>query len=171
MGPMVGPSQSSTDEPLIEPPCAVFRRFLKQQGLKFTTERAKILNTVLSKSSVFEADQLLTEMRQAGHRVSRPTIYRTLKHLRHANIIRQVLIDAKQSHYQLSIGRDPQSYLVCIETNEIFEVAAPQIDELTRKICHDHGFERVSHRLIIYGVSPKAQAAELDESGEDDAPD
>ena len=73
---MADPAQKSSDEPLIEPACAVFRRFLKQQGLKFTSERAKILNAVLSKSSVFEADQLLTEMRDVGYRVSRPTIYR-----------------------------------------------------------------------------------------------
>ncbi len=165
---MADPARKSTGEPLIDPACAVFRRFLKQQGLKFTSERAKILNTVLSKSSVFEADQLLTEMREAGHRVSRPTIYRTLKHLRHANIIRQVLIDAKQSHYQLSIGQDPQSYLVCIDTNEIFAVSAPEIDKFTRKICSDHGFEPVSHRLIMYGISPKAQAAEDDKSRGDE---
>ena len=165
---MADPAQKSSDEPLIEPACAGFRRFLKQQGLKFTSERAKILNAVLSKSSVFEADQLLTEMRDVGHRVSRPTIYRTLKHLRHANTIRQVLIDAKQSHYQLSIGQDPQSYLVCIDTNEIFAVAAPEIDEFTRKICSDHCFEPVSHRLIMYGVSPKSQAAVDDESSGDE---
>src|SRR5437868_1750242 len=90
---------SPADEPLIQPLCSIFRRFLKRNGLKFTSERAQILDAVLSKPGVFEADQLLYEMRQARHRVSKATIYRTLKHLIEAKIISEVLLDAKQAHY------------------------------------------------------------------------
>ena len=87
-------------------------------GLKFTAERARILDSVLSKLGVFEADELLHEMRQGGRRVSKATIYRTLKHLQDSKIITEILIDSKQAHYQLSIGRDPKGFLVCAETHE-----------------------------------------------------
>ncbi|NJL30555.1 MAG: transcriptional repressor [Phycisphaerales bacterium] len=113
------------DGPLIEPMCAIFRRFLKKQGLKFTPERAIILESVLSKTGVFEAEQLLYEMRDAGLRVSKATIYRTLKHLLEARIISEVLIDSKQAHYQLTAGREPKAHLVCLETNLIIEFDCP----------------------------------------------
>ena len=57
---MQSPSSSaaSSEQPLIQPLCAIFRRFLKRQGLKFTAERALILDAVLSQEGVFEAEEL-----------------------------------------------------------------------------------------------------------------
>lgn len=141
------------EEPLIQPMCAVFRRFLKNQGLKFTPERAHILDSVLSKTGVFEADQLLDEMRREGRNVSRATIYRTLKHLLEAKILTEVLIDSKQSHYQLSLGREPKGYLVCVETQRIIEVDLPELIEVRDRVCGEHHFEPISHRFVVYGVA------------------
>ena len=155
---------------LILPLCAIFRRFLKRQGLKFTTERALILDAVLSKEGVFEADQLLHEMRGANQRVSKATIYRTLKHLREANIITEVLIDSRQAHYQLSFGREAKGHLVCLESNRIVEFPIGELAELRDRICKEHGFEPISHRFVIYGVSPEAREAMDEAEAEPDPP-
>lgn len=151
---------TANDDQMILPLCAIFRRFLKRQGLKFTNERALILDAVLAKSGVFEADELLQEMRAADHRVSKATIYRTLKHLMQARIISEVLIDARQAHYRLSFGKEPVGHLVCVETNQIIEFSAAELTELRDRLCKEHGFEPVNHRFVIYGISPEAQKAE-----------
>lgn len=156
-------SQMTDDEPIIQPLCAIFRRFLKKQGLKFTPERAKILNAVLSKEGVFEADQLLYEMRDEGDRVSKATIYRTLKHLLEAQIISEVLIDSKQAHYQLSFGKEAKGHLVCLETSRVTEFPTHEINEFFERICKEHGYDPVSYRFVIYGLSPEGKkAAEQD---------
>src|SRR5207248_3606948 len=80
-----------------EPVCAVFRRYLHGQKLKFTPERAMILDAVLRQSGLFEAEKLLAELQKLGHRASRATTYRTLNHLQDAGILRQVFFDNKQS--------------------------------------------------------------------------
>lgn len=154
------------DDQMILPLCAIFRRFLKRQGLKFTTERAMILDAVLSKPGVFEADELLQEMRAADHRVSKATIYRTLKHLLEAKIISEVLIDSRQAHYRLSFGKEPKGHLVCVETNRIIEFSANELTKLRDSLCKEYGFEPVSHRFVIYGISPEAQQAEQAEEVE-----
>jgi Fur family ferric uptake transcriptional regulator len=115
---------------LITPICAIFRRFLKRQGLKFTTERAQTLDVVLGKEGVFEAEDLLEEMKAAGHRVSRATVYRTLKHLLEAGIIREVLIDSNRAHYELAFGRAPKGHLVCVETQRIVEFPTTELNAL-----------------------------------------
>ena len=155
---------NSADQPLIQPLCAIFRRFLKRRGLKFTPERAKILDAVLGKQGVFEAEQLMYEMRKSKHRVSKATIYRTLKHLLEANIIGEVLLDSKQAHYQLTFGLQPTGHLVCLETNQIIELAMPQLTKLRDRICREHGFNPVSFRFVVYGISPQARKAQ-DASG------
>lgn len=154
------PSPDLNDFTFTPPMCAIFRRFLKRKGLKFTTERALILDAVLGKDGVFEADELLTEMLDAEHRVSKATIYRTLKHLLESKIIQEVLIDSTRAHYQLAFGQKPTGHLVCLETNQIIEFPTEQLDKLMNKVCKEHGYEPLSHRFVIYGSSPAAQATE-----------
>ena len=101
-------------------------------------------------------------MRQAGHRVSKATIYRTLKHLLEANIVSDVLIDSKQAHYELSFGLDPKGHLVCLETNKIVEFTSPELEDLRDRICREHGYEPVSFRFVVYGVSPTAQETDAE---------
>src|SRR4051794_40158649 len=73
-----------------EPVCAIFRRYLHAQKLKFTPERAMMLDAVLRKEGLFEPEQLVEDLKKLGHRVSRATVYRTLAHLQDAGILKQV---------------------------------------------------------------------------------
>lgn len=164
---MVSQHSPGTDEPLIQPLCAIFRRFLKSQNLKFTPERAQILDAVLNKEGVFEAEQLLYEMREAGYRVSKATIYRTLKHLLEAGIVSEVLLDSRQAHYRLSFGRKQKGHLVCVETNRVIEFDSSEAEAIRDKVCEQFGFEPVSFRVVVYGVSPEAQRGDQAEEGED----
>lgn len=164
MTPTQPSNQIGIEEAIYTPACSIFRRFLKKQGLKFTPERAKILDAVLAKEEVFEAEQLLSEMRTANVRVSKATIYRTLKHLLEAKIIREVLIDSKQAHYQLIYGKEPQAYLVCMETNQIIPFDAPELKALRDRICKEYQFEPVSHQFVIYGIGPDVK----DDDNEDE---
>ena len=95
---------------------------------------------------------MLTEMRNAEHRVSKATIYRTLKHLLDAGIVTEVLIDSRHTHYELSFGRQQKGHLVCLETNRIIEFPTPELNELRDQICRKHGFNPVSYRFVIYGI-------------------
>ncbi|MEM7682174.1 MAG: transcriptional repressor [Planctomycetota bacterium] len=141
----------------VPPLCAVFRRFLKRQGLKFTTERALILDAVLAREGVFEADALVQDLRHADGRVSKATVYRTLKHLIEANIIQEELIDPHRSHYRLAFGRGPVGHLACVETHEVVELPAEDLEAIARRWCAQKGYEFVSHRFVVYGVCPEAQ--------------
>ena len=110
---------------------------------------------------MFEADELLTEMRDAEHRVSKATIYRTLKHLLESKIIKEVLIDSSRAHYQLAFGQKSTGHLVCLETNQIIEFPTERARQaMMKKVCKEHGYEPLSHRFVIYGSSPAAQATE-----------
>lgn len=97
------------DGPLVPSLCVLFRRFVKRQSLKFTPERAMILDAVLSKKGVFEAGQLFFEMRQPSHRVSKATNYRTLKHLTDVNLIAQVLINSNTRTMSSASARNPRA--------------------------------------------------------------
>jgi len=139
-----------------EPVCAIFRRYLRGQKLKFTPERAMILDAVLRKTALFEAEQLAVDLRQLGHRVSRATVYRTLTHLQDAGILKQVFFDNKQSYYDVIVGRQVFDYLICVTTGKVIEFNSEKLRKLRDEICRQHGFEPLSHQFHIFG-KPRGQ--------------
>jgi Fur family ferric uptake transcriptional regulator len=140
-----------------EPVCAVFRRYLRGEKLKFTPERAMILDAVLRKTALFEAEQLAVDLHQLGHRVSRATVYRTLAHLQDAGILKQVFFDNKQSYYDVIVGRQVNDYLICVTTGKVIEFNSEKVRKLRDEICAQHGFDPLSHQFHIFGLSPEGK--------------
>ena len=63
--PLQARSDPFDDIHIVEPLCAVFRRRLKAEGLKYTPERAQILDAIIRRDDVFRADELMDSMRQS----------------------------------------------------------------------------------------------------------
>jgi Fur family ferric uptake transcriptional regulator len=141
-----------------EPVCAIFRRYLHGEKLKFTPERAMMLDAVLRKQGLFGPDQLLDDLKSLGHRVSRATLYRTLSHLQDAGILKQVFFDNKQSYYEVIAGRQTYDYLICVSTGRVIEFNSEKLKKLRDEICREHGFEPLSHQFHIFGLSPEGKA-------------
>lgn len=136
---------------IIEPVCAVFRRTLRAEGLKYTPERANVLNVVLAFDGLFEAEQVIDRLKADGFRVSKATVYRTLKLLAEAGIIQRVLIDSEQSHYQVVYGEQrPRHILIRVDTNQVRELDIPEVETLVRKVCEERGLTPASFRLHIF---------------------
>ena len=140
---------------VMAPLCSVFRRYLRSQDLKYTPERADILDAIIAEDGLFEAESLMDSMRSDDHRVSKATLYRTVKLLREAGIIQEVTIDGKQAHYQLIYGRKPIDALVCMRTGKRIEFSSQEVVAIRNKICKEHGWNPAGHRFVIYATSPE----------------
>lgn len=154
--PKVNVSKSHHSRPY-EPVCALFRRYLHGEKLKFTPERAMILDAVLRKEGLFDPEGLATDLKALGHRVSRATVYRTLAHLQDAGVLKQVFFDNKQSYYEVIAGRQTNDYLICVSTGKVIEFNSDRLKALRDEICSQHGFEPLSHQFHIFGISPEAK--------------
>lgn len=152
--------QSATPIEIVEPLCAVFRRHLKKEGQKYTPERAHILDAIIRLDDIFEADRLLELVKADGFRVSKATIYRTIKLLQDAGIIQQVLVDSEHAHYQLAYGKRPNDLLVRVDTGQILPIDIPELIGIRDRICREMGLDPQGHRLQIYAMAPGATVAE-----------
>lgn len=142
---------------IYEPLCAVFRRKLRSVGLKYTPERAAILDAIVRGEQVFEADRVVQDMRAAKLRVSKATVYRTIKLLAEAGIIQQVLFDSEQAHYQLAYGSGSKGgggLLVNVDTRQITPIDLPELVELRERICRERGLSPQGHRFVVYACEP-----------------
>lgn len=137
---------------IIEPLCAVFRKKLKSEGLKYTPERAQVLDTILRFEGVFEAERVIDEVKGTGFRVSKATVYRTIKLLQEAGIIQRVLFDEEQAHYQVVYGQSPQDLVIRLDGGEAIPVQIPELIELREKVCRKLGLTAKGHRLHVFAA-------------------
>ncbi len=138
---------------IIEPLCAVFRRTLKREGLKYTPERAQVLDTIIGFDGLFAAERVLDQVKSAGFRVSKATVYRTIKLLLEAGIIQRVVFeDDEQAHYQLVYGRSAQDLVIRVDTGQIIPVDAPELAALRERLCERLGLRAKGHRFHIFAV-------------------
>jgi Fur family transcriptional regulator, ferric uptake regulator len=167
LDPLPATDETETDFALgiVEPLCAVFRRKLKAEGLKYTPERARILDAIVRMDGLFEAEELLAAVRTGGFRVSKATVYRTIRLLQDAGIIQRIPVGDEQSHFQLVYGRRPNDLLIradllegdrdeVSETGErrIETLDLPELIELRDRICRERGLEARGHRFQIFAV-------------------
>lgn len=143
-----GPSGFAVMEPL----CAVFRRRLKDVGQKYTPERAQVLDAIIRLDDLFQAEELQESLRKAGFRVSKATVYRTIKLLQEAGIIQQALVDSEHAHYLLAYGRRPRDLLVRVDSGKVETIDAPELVALRERVCAERGLTAQGHRFVVYAV-------------------
>jgi Fur family ferric uptake transcriptional regulator len=141
----------------MEPLCAVFRRTLKGEGLKYTPERARILDAVIQAHEPFTAEQIVDAVRRdPSVKASKATVYRTIKLLATSGIIQQVLLQAELAHYQLAYGQGDSAMLIRTDGPGVESVRVPELAALARKLCEARGLKAEGCRLVVYGAAQSA---------------
>ena len=138
---------------LMDAPEHIFRDFLRQRKLKYTTERLAILRTVEKFGRPFEAEELLLALREDNYRISKATIYRTLKHLLEAGLVQQIYFGvSKQCHYDFVGGEGgltAHDHLLDLDTGKIIPFSNDLVVRLREEIARSMGLTALSHRFQI----------------------
>jgi Fur family ferric uptake transcriptional regulator len=133
-----------------------FRDFLKQRGLRLTSEREAILMEVFAtKGQHFEPEELHISLRQKEANVSRASVYRTIPLLIEAGIIEEVERVDKHAHYELIHGREHHDHMLCLGCGSVIEFLSPEMEELQDRLCREHEFTGETHTLEIKGYCKK----------------
>jgi len=130
----------------------IFQEFLRERSLKFTRERQTLLQEVLANPDHFEAEQLLVNLRHAGKRVAKATIYRTRPLLVACGILRQVQFGDKLTHYEHTFGQSPHDHMICRRCRRVVEFDSEDVVRLRTALAARHDFQALSHRFQIFGL-------------------
>lgn len=133
-----------------------FDDFLRKRSLKLTTERREILEAILAQAGHFEVEDLLFDMRKAGRRVSRATVYRTVDLLVQCGILMRIDLVKNQVRYEHTYKKEHPGFhhhLYCRETAKIEEFSSKDLDELLTRICRERDFAPETMRVVITGLS------------------
>lgn len=139
--------------PAVEPGTAEdkFREFLEIRGEKLTEQRRVLVRHIFDNHKHFDADELVADLRAAGRQASRATVYRTLRLLVEAGLLRELRL-TNRTAYEHDFGYPSHDHLHCTECNEIIEFRNDEIRRLRELISLENGFRAAGHRFIISGV-------------------
>ncbi len=133
------------------------RNYLRAKGLKFTPERQLILREVFSTHRHFEVDDLFIRIRHRDKRISRSTLYRTLRIMVECGLLREVIFGERHSHYEHVLGHEHHDHLLCLGCGQVIEFSNASIEDLQEKVCREHEFQAKGHRLQITGYCRKCR--------------
>ncbi len=132
-------------------PVEKFREFLEIRGEKLTQPRRLLVRHIFNTHKHFDADELFRDLHDAGHQVSRSTVYRTLRLLVEAGLLRELRL-TNRSAFEHDYGYPAHDHLHCTSCNRIVEFRNDEILKLRSAVSLTHGFRPTGHRFLITGV-------------------
>lgn len=135
-------------------PVEKFREYLATRGKRLTREREFIVEYVFSTHEHFDSDQLVKRLDENndGISVSRATVYRTLKQLVKAGLLRKVARPNGRDVYEHDYGYPQHDHLVCNKCGTLIEFHNDEISTIVEQLAAAEGFITSSHRLEVYGL-------------------
>ncbi len=98
---------------------------LSAHGLKPTDQRIRIASVLMSAPKHLTAEQILAAVREGGERVSKATVYNTLKVLAQHGLVRQIHLDPERSVYDST--RAHHHHFHDLETGELRDIRPDEI--------------------------------------------
>ena len=127
-----------------------FLSILRKAGYRATSQRICVLDILRTKKKPVTA-QTIAEAAYAC--ADQATVYRVLKQLKEADIIRQVDFQHSHAHYELVDIKD-HHHLICIECGRAEDILGCDIVSMEAAILHTaKGFAEIRrHALEFYGI-------------------
>lgn len=121
-------------------------RQLEAHGLKVTEQRVRVAGLLMAAPTHMTADQILAALRQSGERVSKATVYNTLKALARTGLVRQIHIDPQRSVYDST--RAAHHHFHDLETGELQDIR-PEDIEFSRFPAIPEGMEAEAVEVVV----------------------
>ena len=124
--------------------------FIRKKGLRQTSQRDQILETIFASDEHFTPDELFERLRNAGTRASRATVYRTLGLLVEANLIHEIELGDGQTTYDPNfIDHPDHNHLVCVDCGKVVEFEDNNLSIQSGCITRRLGYRSVRQSLRI----------------------
>lgn len=131
-----------------------YSRDLHRVGLKATAARIRILH-LLEKNpdEHLSAEDVYRILLEAGDEVGLATVYRVLGQFEEAGLVNRHNFEEGRSVFERATG-DHHDHMVELDTGRVIEFVDEDIERLQHKIAEKHGYEIVSHNMVLF-VRPK----------------
>jgi Fur family ferric uptake transcriptional regulator len=151
--PAVAVSQSPEDK---------FREYLASRARpqRYTDQQRDMVRFIFAQHNHFDAEQLIDDMKRAGFRVSRATVYRTLTKLVDAGLLRRLELGPRM-FYEHDYGYPQHEHAYCQQCGKVIEFQDAAVEAVIREVCSRHNFQSSGHTFIIRGTCAECNRARV----------
>ncbi|MGH7899214.1 MAG: Fur family transcriptional regulator [Candidatus Binatia bacterium] len=143
-------------------PLDTFRQWLKERGLKTTSQRDDIAQTFLSADRHISVEELYSEVKKVNPHVGYATVYRTLRLLKESGVAAERHFNDGEARYEVSGGETRgHDHFICERCARIVEFASSEIEALDERIAKKLGAVITRHRLELYGICRQCREGEV----------
>ena len=136
----------------MKPPNNSLKDFLCAKGFKGTKGREIILKELETRGDHFNAETLYSGLNQKKQRVSKPTIYRTLKLLEKLRLIERFDIKKNCFYYEPISHRKEHGHLICEECGKIIDFSAGDFGTIKSAIVKEKDFTLNYISICAFGL-------------------
>jgi Fur family transcriptional regulator, iron response regulator len=104
---------------------ASVRRMLESHGIRATAQRIRMAEVMLAAPCHMTAEQVLATLRRSTARVSKATVYNTLKLFVERGLVRQVHLDPDRCVYDST--REPHHHFQNLDTGEMIDIRPEEL--------------------------------------------
>ena len=127
---------------------------LHKVGLKATAARIRVLQLLeRSPDRHLSADEVYQQLLQDGEEIGLATVYRVLSQFESAGLVIRHNFEEGRSVFERSSAHH-HDHMVCLDTGQVIEFVNDRIEQLQHDIAAEHGYEIVSHNMVLF-VRPK----------------
>ena len=119
---------------------------LRESGVKPTTQRLEVGQLLLSVPQHMSADQILGQLRAAGSRISKATVYNTLNLFADHELIREVSVDSTRQFYDSTTK--PHHHFYNVDTGSLTDIDQNDL-EFSRLPALPAGTETENVEVIV----------------------
>ena len=101
------------------------RRTLETHGIRATAQRIRMAEVMLAAPCHMTAEQVLAALRRSAARVSKATVYNTLKLFVERGLVRQVHLDPDRCVYDST--REPHHHFQNLDTGEMIDILPEEL--------------------------------------------
>jgi Fur family transcriptional regulator, iron response regulator len=101
-------------------------RRLSECGIRPTAQRVRIAAVLLSCPQHLSAEQILANLRSAGARVSKATVYNTLNLFAARDLIRQLSVDGSRAWFDSNV--EPHYHFHDLASGALIDVPVPEVE-------------------------------------------
>ena len=129
-----------------------FKKYLEKQDLALTPARSIVLNEALKQHGHFATEELYKVIKSKSKKASRASVYRSIKELLEAGIIRETAFGEKHKHYEHLYDEKHHHHARCVRCNNIIEFSCNGFEKDYIKTLSKNDFKIIGHELHFYGI-------------------
>jgi len=117
---------------------------------RLTRQRRLVLDILRESKIHLDADALYRKARARNAKISLATVYRSLAHLRRANLIQEQRLGENHAHFETARSPD-HHHVTCLRCGRIVEFQTPAVEKAVRALCKREKLLLANLRLELHG--------------------